>query len=483
MTAPLPPSPSQELIYLDPDDDLATVRAKLESCSADEIYVVVPRGVAILRTPLEFRVLARLAGEIGSEIILVSPDASRRRLAANEGFQTRRSPGKLRLPGGEQVGSAGLAGIDWLPVPSLGTAVALVAALAVLAGINLLVLPVYRVYVTPAAQVVRSDFEVRVDPELTTLDVQRAALPGETVQTRFEVVGSVPASGLKNVPGDRASGEVTLVNNRDTPVVLPPGTIVATESNVRFQTQAEARLRPLDPVGVKVPIQALEPGPAGNVPVNAITRFASGSFPGVTVTNLLPTSGGNERPVRAVSDEDLDRLREQLDRQAREQALVELQSRVGADRSLPPHGLRVNVESRTFDRGAGDEADRVTGRMTVSASAVAFSNQLLNALAERLLAQSAGSQGHIPSGQLRVAPPQVVGVEGLRLRLRVQAEGTLVRSVEPGEIAAALRGKTPDEARAELSRMSSQIGPARLEVWPAWALRAFRVEVDVSTPG
>jgi len=55
---------SQELVFLDADDDLGTIRSKLESSSADEIYLVIPRRSSVLRTPLEFRILARIANEM-----------------------------------------------------------------------------------------------------------------------------------------------------------------------------------------------------------------------------------------------------------------------------------------------------------------------------------------------------------------------------------------------------------------------------------
>ena len=87
---------SQELVFLDADDDLGTIRSKLEASSAEEIYLVIPRRSSVLRTPLEFRILARIANEMSSETVLVTEDPSRRRLAHQEGFRTRRGLRTLR---------------------------------------------------------------------------------------------------------------------------------------------------------------------------------------------------------------------------------------------------------------------------------------------------------------------------------------------------------------------------------------------------
>src|SRR5438067_6424339 len=87
---------SQELVFLDPDDDLSTVRSKLEASSAEEVYLIVPRRAAVLRTPLEFRMLARIANELSSETVVVTGDPTRRRLAEHEGFRTKRGLRTLR---------------------------------------------------------------------------------------------------------------------------------------------------------------------------------------------------------------------------------------------------------------------------------------------------------------------------------------------------------------------------------------------------
>src|SRR5919108_4536095 len=111
---------SQELVFLDADDDLGTIRSKLESSSAEEIFLVIPRRSSVLKTPLEFRILARIANEMSSETILVTEDPSRRRLAHQEGFRTRRSLRTLRhLMLGPEQRPPRFVIPDWVPLPSL----------------------------------------------------------------------------------------------------------------------------------------------------------------------------------------------------------------------------------------------------------------------------------------------------------------------------------------------------------------------------
>src|ERR1051326_3702939 len=118
-------SRSQELIFLDPDDDLGTIRAKLESSPADEIFLVVPRRASTLRTSLEFRILSRLAHELSTDVTVVSADGGRRQPARQEGLRTRRGyAGVSHLAEAAGAPAGWLPQLpEWIPLPSLTTIV------------------------------------------------------------------------------------------------------------------------------------------------------------------------------------------------------------------------------------------------------------------------------------------------------------------------------------------------------------------------
>src|SRR5207249_3832826 len=207
-------SPSQEMIFLDPDDDLGTVRAKLESSPADQIFLVLPGRAATLRTPLEFRILARIAHELSTDVVIVSSDAARRQMARREGLRSRRRHGGVRQLAGSPVGASGwLPSIpDWVPLPSLKAVIVLTVLVSIIGIFALVALPVMRVTVTPVSENVQREVELLVDPNVKVADPSKALLPGEQLQYRFETAGSVPTSAQKNVGRDPARGEVVFNN-------------------------------------------------------------------------------------------------------------------------------------------------------------------------------------------------------------------------------------------------------------------------------
>src|SRR4029077_15375786 len=133
---------SQELVFLDADDDLGTIRSKLEASSAEEIFLVIPRRSSVLRTPLEFRILARIANEMSSETVLVPDDPSRRRLANQEGFRTRRGLRTLKhLMLGPDQSPPRFVIPDWIPLPNFLSFLSFVGVLGVAAALVLVAYP------------------------------------------------------------------------------------------------------------------------------------------------------------------------------------------------------------------------------------------------------------------------------------------------------------------------------------------------------
>jgi hypothetical protein len=54
-----------------------------------------------------------------------------------------------------------------------------------------------------------------------------------------------------------------------------------------------------------------------------------------------------------------------------------------------------------------------------------------------------------------------------------------VSNVDAEKITEDLRFKSLDEARAYVARLPGLAGPAQVEISPAWAPRAMRIDVDV----
>ena len=94
--------PDEQIIYLDPNDELTTVREKIEEIRARRITMVVPQQTQ-LRSNVGWRLLHARARELGKDVQVISPDRQVRAVAKAAGFRVSQSPegsssGRTRIP-------------------------------------------------------------------------------------------------------------------------------------------------------------------------------------------------------------------------------------------------------------------------------------------------------------------------------------------------------------------------------------------------
>src|SRR3954454_24106326 len=250
--APVAPR-SQELVFLDADDDLGTIRSKLESSSAEEIFVVIPRRSSVLRTPLEFRILARIANEMSSETVLVTDDPARRRLANQEGFRTRRGLRTLKhLMIGPDQRPPRFVVPDWVPLPNVISFLSFVALAVIAAGAVLVVYPQMHITLVPQTRSLSKTIDITIDPDAKAADSATATLPATLQTVTVDVSNSLPIPSDRTIGRDKAHGEVIVTSQRPAAYTLPRGTTVRVDGGPKFFTDQDLSLQPRIPVRVGI---------------------------------------------------------------------------------------------------------------------------------------------------------------------------------------------------------------------------------------
>jgi hypothetical protein len=186
-----PRAESQDVIVADRNDDLGSLRAKLESTQADEVFLVLPGEAGVLRTVLDFRVFARMLQSLASDVVIVSGNGDRRRLARTAGFRTRRSlRGLLHLLPPDQAERFRFKWYRfwrWLPLLSLLALFVPTVVVLVVAALLVVLVPELRVTLSPATDVDSVLLDLRVDPSVAQPDPVARRLPAATLEQRFEV--------------------------------------------------------------------------------------------------------------------------------------------------------------------------------------------------------------------------------------------------------------------------------------------------------
>ncbi|MDH7489197.1 MAG: hypothetical protein QHH80_06775, partial [Anaerolineae bacterium] len=76
----------EQIIYLEPTDDLPAIRDRLDWAEAKRVVLVLPRGHTALRNPVGLRLLARHAAAREMEVVLVTRDRLIAELAREQGI-------------------------------------------------------------------------------------------------------------------------------------------------------------------------------------------------------------------------------------------------------------------------------------------------------------------------------------------------------------------------------------------------------------
>lgn len=527
------------ILFLELDDEITSAVGRLRGVSDPVVALVLPAGSRIASSRINFRLLAREAEQMGARLAIVSPEATARALAIAAGlpaYAAVREYQAATADGGEagaEAGGAAPAGTDAEPpaptapppvapdaapsgriselpvervprrfaVPAFRGRSVLVAVLVLAllggggaAGVYF-VLPEARVTVTPRVEAFGPlIFEVTADPDATANDPAAGIVAAEWLETTVEAQGTFRASGVK-VTETKATGSVTFTwSGNQTSVSIPAGSVVLTKNGIAFQTRRGVVVRKAEPPPSNKPgtasveVEAVKPGPDGNVAANTITVVPKGyNRTLLQVTNPQSTTGGTHVETKVVRQSDYDaavgRLNEDLarsfdewlDAQVQElgEAVVQRGSAV-----LDPAGVEpaaadiVGMEMDTFAVAA-----RAAGRV------VTFDPAILEDVgATRFRASEVPAGYTLLDDSVIVASREIGSDDPAMPRYEITASGRGYRELDAAALEAQILGKPVEEARTILG----PYGGVAITLDPDWfgLVPSFdwRVTVEVRSP-
>jgi len=188
----------EAVIEVEGNDDLTSIRSKLESVRVPRAVIVIPSQAKVLRDGVEFRVLRRLQRDLGLDFAIISDDIGRRALATENGFRhVYRSMRSYYRSKSSQPDTAEIVPFsdpeEFSPALSIsrwgvliGTCFALL-----LAGLAYILVPIATVRVYPETQTMARDIEILVEIGGPRMDVTAQRLSGRLIEERATVEGSI----------------------------------------------------------------------------------------------------------------------------------------------------------------------------------------------------------------------------------------------------------------------------------------------------
>jgi hypothetical protein len=506
----------EQIIYLEPTDDILSVRDRVDMAEAKRVLLVVPPDSDVLSRRVYLQLLQRRAAQSGIELALVAGDGLVRSLAHEVGLpvfgsveagkrrKRWRSPRDEEEPltqrrseeAWEAAAQRGPRQVFAYRLRYVRLALAwliFIAVLAVFVASAVLVVPSARITLVPASQSVVVRLNAVIDPNIRVVDYARSRIPAAADYAEIEGSAQIATSGQKDIPTSRATGKVVFVNQLSQPVKIPRGTAVRTSAfttAVRFVTMADVEVPESFGAQAEVPVEAVDVGAGGNVAANLINEVEGVAALAVRVSNPQPTTGGGVRQVPAVVQADKDRLRAALLQQLQQRALAQLQSQLGEQEYIPPESVAVaEVLDETFDRFVGEEAPSLGLQMRVRIVALKVGMQDANALVYAAMAAKT-PPGHelIANGLTFLREETLVPADQRgNLTFAMRGSGYAAARLDTDAVRRAVTGKPVESVRKYLAQVLPLQANPLVEVWPDWFGRmpflTFRIEIQVKPQG
>ena len=510
------------ILFLELDDEITSAVGRLRAASERTVALVLPAGSRIASSRINFRLLAREAEGMGTQLTIVSPEATARALASAAGLPTFGTVDRYESAMAGGVEAAGeLEGIaDRQGAEVIGVAEpaplpvvhgrrryalpgvrggAIVAALGILAlfgagtaAAAYFLLPEARVTVTPRVEAFGPlVFEVTADPGAPAGDPGGGIVPAAWLETTVEAQDTFPATGIK-VDETKATGSVRFSNyGNETNRSIPSGSIVKTGSGIAFRTLRDVVV-PKAQVGgppgtASVNVEAVKAGTAGNVGAGKITTIPTGFNPILLkVTNPNATSGGTHVETKVVRQSDYDAAVTALNEQLGASFGEWLDATVAESQALvlPESAVLDPAEVDTADADVvGNEADSFDLAAQATGRVLTVDPAVLEAAGDVRFRSSEVPAGHVLiESSVTVQYHQVESDDPALPRFELTADGRGYRQLDAAALEQLILGKPFDEALTILRPYGDPV----IALTPDWfgtiPQLDWRVTVDVALP-
>ncbi len=499
-----------EVVQLEAEDTSAAIRGRIKAADGRRVLLVVPKDCPGLDSLVDLKVLVREIAALDKEVALVTRDRRLRELAHSVGFSTYTTAARGRNAGwsgpvrrgrGTDRGRLTQESLRRAVVAppargGVGIGAALVLGLAfvgmvVLLGVLLAVfVPTATVTLHPVIYPVSTTLTVTGSPDLESIDYINLRVPARVVE--MELVGNdqLATTALRDEPEARAAGEVVFTNKRSEATTVMSDTIVTTSggTTIRFRTIDEVTLPGRVGGRARAAVEAIEPGPSGNVSAYSINRVEGAMGLQVNVINDAPTQGGGMSQVTYVTNADKDQLRESSLRRMKEEGYESLVVQLTGEETLPYESLITILLSETYDKFPGEVADSLGLHMQALVRGTVIDRDDVDLLGLRMLQLEVREGFQLLSGETEVSIEEISDVDyDGTLIFEVSAQGQSWVEVDAGEIRQSVRGMEVAEVEEHLARHLSLATDPLIEVYPEWWGRLpwlpFRITVNVESEG
>jgi hypothetical protein len=491
------------ILHLESHDDYVSTLDKLGWAKAPRVLIVWPRYGRVLTRRLDLVLIQRNAQQRSKQIGLVTHDPDIRAYARELGIPVFDSMDDISEKKWHRrvrsrpvtIGREGPPPPDYLSPPDeaeratrltpVDKILRYVLTGVALVGLALLVatlVPTAEITITPQSTVHKRELTLILDP-----DIEQPSPDGIPARwERIVVEGTLrrPTTGSASVPAQTSVGSVIFTNLTTDPVSIPEGTgLRSSEGDIRFVTTEDVEVPPGRNAEVVAEVQAVLPGLAGNLPIDAIDSVEGALGLVVSVTNPEVTSGGTDETRPAVSPDDRINLIDELSSQLFAEATEKIQATLSSDVRLVDESLRLTrTVEQTYDRQVGEPADSLSVNLVLEIGGLVYHPDDIDSAVRTALEATLSEETLIVPDTLSfeiLSGPVMATSETASIRFLAQQETHKV--IDFPHIRELIRGHTTEYTADLLVQILQLESRPKIHISPTWFPRlpwlGFRIEI------
>lgn len=490
-----------KIITLESHDDLISVRDKFSWAKTPRILLVWPKYEKVTLRLLDLKVLQRHADSLGAQLGLVTRRMNVRRDAEALGIPVFTSTASAQ----KDVWAAPSTRTQRTPKPPrrdlrvlrekvyvkegewrtslLGRVAAFTAGVMAVLVVAGLFVPRAAVTLNPEAQAVSIVIPVNANPNAASVSLS-GEIPARTISVTVSDERTASVTSRVTVPDTKATGVIQFTNLGSDEIMIPAGTVVATNTLIRFATLNDVRL----PAGVdeivEVKVEAVNAGEDGNVAAGAITNIEGTLGLSAKASNPESTTGGSDTSVIGATEEDRENLRNAVLNDLRALAEEKIIASIGEKDLLIADTLTLKkTEDEEFTPPVGVAGSSLTFSVEAEFSANYVLAEDLRALAASSLTASIPA-GFSPSGEMTFSPLETPFTDSSGItRFPLQAAQDTLRNIDKMQVLNLIRGRHVQTAAALVQDALLLQNEPQIVVTPSWwkwlPLIPFNISVEI----
>ena len=469
--------------YIDPEEQINFFLQEIEKNKGKKIAFVIHPRSTILNGNLNLELIKESAEQNKVEVIFITSHQESKRIIENKGFVVFSNLGAI---GKEKKISSPPERKKGAPLKKIGAAFFLLIFVFTGAYYFLLHYGQTTIEVRPAIKSIDREIELTASLNQKQPRWETGQIPLHTFELVETLQKEFPVRGTKKVGQTRARGTILIFNDGTEEKTLPSGTKVEGEGGVQFTLVREVVIPPREEekfmniiIGVnagqvEAEIVAVEPGSRGNVPAGRI-NILNADKKHLYVINPNDLSGGEDKEIRVISEEDLQWAEQEMRRKLEDELYRSAYRKLSGEFRLIEETMEIEEREISFAQKKGEEALFLTARGEIKGRGGMVAHKTLNQALTFLFlndTREATQPLNMESGieDIEVFEDKII------LRFNIKAD--LAAEIDRRDLARQVAGAGVEEAR-EILAEKEEIQSVRIHAPNGSVVSSFPLSIRV----